>query len=301
MATSQILDRNRSETIVGEPPPVGVAESADFAPTVIEPIGRGVSLNLKEVWRYRDLLSLLILRDLSARYRQSVVGLSWAVIRPLTSMFIFTMIFGRVAKIPSDGSPYPLFVLAGIVPWMYFANSLSGSTGSVVGSSHMLTKVYFPRLILPLISTATGLVEVAIQLVVVGGMLFWYGVNPGPRLLVIPLLVLVAAAASLSVSLWLTALNVKYRDVGVAAPFLIQSWMWLSPVVYSSSMVSEKWRAVYGLNPMVGVIEGFRWAITGRTEPDWLMMGVSAGVVASLLLGGLAYFRRMELTFADVI
>jgi lipopolysaccharide transport system permease protein len=298
MMTSNVVEKVRSGAAGSEGADASVSA---LAPTIIEPIGRGLSLNLGEVWRYRDLLSLLILRDLSARYRQSVVGLSWAVIRPLTSMFIFTMIFGRVAKIPSDGSPYPLFVIAGIVPWMYFANSLSGSTASVVGSGHMLTKVYFPRLILPLISTVTGLIEVAIQLVVVGGMLLWYGVNPGARLLVIPFLVLFAAAASLSVSLWLTALNVKYRDVGVAAPFLIQSWMWLSPVVYSSSMVSEKWRAIYGLNPMVGVIEGFRWAITGRTQPDWLMMSISAGVVAVLLAGGLAFFRRTELTFADVI
>lgn len=269
--------------------------------TVIEPIGNRPSLNLGEVWRYRDLLSLLILRDLSARYRQSVAGFSWALIKPLTSMLIFTLIFGRVAGIRSDGSPYSLFVLAGIIPWFYFSAALSGVTGSVVGSGSLLTKVYFPRLILPLVTVAAGLVEVLVQLAVIIGMQWWYGINPGLRLAFIPVLIVYTAATALSVGLWLTAMNVKYRDVGLAAPFVIQCWMWLSPVVYSSSMVSEKWRWLYGMNPMVGVIESFRWVFTGRTEPDWMMMGISAGVVSALLVGGLAFFRKTELTFADVI
>jgi lipopolysaccharide transport system permease protein len=269
--------------------------------TVIEPISNKLSLNLREVWRYRDLLSLLILRDLSARYRQSIAGFSWALIKPLTSMLIFTLIFSRVAKIPSDGSPYPLFVLAGIIPWFYFSNALSGVTNSVVGSGSLLTKVYFPRLILPLVTVAAGLVEVLVQLAVIFVMMWWYGINPGLRLAFIPVLILYTAAAALSVGLWMTAMNVKYRDVGLAAPFLIQCGMWLSPVVYSSGLVSEKWRLVYGLNPMVGVIEGFRWVFTGRTEPDWMMMGISASVVTMLLVGGLAFFRKTELTFADVI
>jgi lipopolysaccharide transport system permease protein len=300
MSTIETVDSvklARSDWPGGPTPTAPIALEA----TVIEPVSNRLSLNLGEVWRYRDLLSLLILRDLSARYRQSVAGFSWALIKPLTSMLIFTVIFSRVVEIPSDGSPYPLFVLAGIIPWSYFSNALTGVTNSVVGSGSLLTKVYFPRLILPLVTVASGLVEVLVQLVAIFGMLAWYGINPGWRLVFIPVLVIYTSAAALSVGLWMTAMNVKYRDVGLAAPFIIQCWMWLSPVVYSSSMVSEKWRLIYGLNPMVGVIEGFRWIFTGRTEPDWLMMGVSASVVSMLLVGGLAFFRKTELTFADVI
>jgi len=301
MSTIETLDNVESAAVDTMSATKGPRTENAAQETVIEPIGNRPSLNLGEVWRYRDLLSLLILRDLSARYRQSIAGFSWALIKPLMSMLIFTLIFGRVAKIPTDGSPYPLFVLAGIIPWFYFAAALSGVTGSVVGSGSQLTKVYFPRLILPLVTVVSGLVEVLVQLVVIFGMQWWYGINPGLRLAFIPVLIMYTSATALSVGLWLTAMNVKYRDIGLAAPFLVQSWMWLSPVVYSSSLVSEKWRWLYGMNPMVGVIEGFRWVFTGRTEPDWMMMGISAGVVLALLIGGMAFFRKTELTFADVI
>jgi lipopolysaccharide transport system permease protein len=301
--SSELLDDRPAVSSGDSPLNAGdeMAARPPLAETVIEPIGRGVSLNLGEIWRYRDLFALMALRDVSARYRQSVAGFSWALIKPLTSMLIFTFIFGRVAKIPSDGSPYPLFVLAGIIPWFYFSTTLSSVTASISGSGNLLTKVYFPRLILPLVPVTTGLVEVAVQMLVVFGMLVWYGINPGLRLLALPLLIFYASATVLSVGLWLTALNVKYRDVGLATPFLIQSWMWLSPVVYSSDMVNERIRPYFGLNPMVGVIEGFRWMLTGRTQPDWLMMTISGAVVAILLVAGAAFFRKTELTFADVI
>jgi len=301
--SSELLD-DRPAVSPGDSPLNAADETAagpPLAETVIEPIGRGISLNLGEIWQYRDLFTLMALRDLSARYRQSVAGFGWAIIKPLTSMLIFTFIFGRVAKIPSDGSPYPLFVLAGIIPWSYFSTTLGTVTTSIAGSGNLLTKVYFPRLILPLVAVSTGLVEVAVQMLVAFGMLAWYGINPGLRLLALPLLILYASATVLSVGLWLTALNVKYRDVGLATPFLIQSWMWLSPVVYSSDMVNERIRPFYGLNPMVGVIEGFRWMLTGKTQPDWMMMTVSGAVVAVLLVAGTAFFLKTELTFADVI
>jgi lipopolysaccharide transport system permease protein len=296
--TLSVSPMAETELLAGEDSP---SRPLETAVTVIEPIGSGLSLNLKELWRYRDLFMLMALRDLSARYRQSIAGFGWALIKPLTSMLIFTFIFGRVAKIPSDGSPYPLFVLCGIIPWLYFSTTLTLVTTSVSASGNLLKKVYFPRLFLPLVSVTTGLVEVAVQFLVMFGMLAWYGINPGWRLLALPLLILYTSATVLSVGLWLTALNVKYRDVGLAAPFLIQSWMWLSPIVYSSSDVSEGIRPFYGLNPMVGVIESFRWALTGRTQPDWVMMSVSGGVVAVLLVGGIAFFRKTEQTFADVI
>ncbi|MFG0334363.1 MAG: ABC transporter permease [Maioricimonas sp. JB049] len=269
--------------------------------TVVEPPGRWVGLDLPELWRYRDLLKLMIWRDITARYRQSVAGISWAVIKPVTSMLIFSFVFGRVAGIQSDGGPYPLFVFSALLPWMYFSGVLGAVTNSVVSSGALLKKVYFPRLILPLTGVVTCLVEFLIQLVVLLLIMVWYRHVPGWQILAAPLFVLVAAVTALSVGLWLTALNVKYRDIGQAYPFAIQAWMWLSPVVYSSSAIPEHLRMLYGLNPMVGVIEGFRWSFLGTTVPDFRLMTASFAVVVLLLVSGLYFFRRTETTFADVI
>jgi len=269
--------------------------------TVIEPPRRWPTLCMADLWRYRDLLSLLVWREIIAKYRQSVVGIGWVLIKPLTSMVIFTLIFGRVAKLPSDGIPYPIFTFAALLPWMYFAQSLGTASSSVVGGGGILTKVYFPRLVLPLTGVIAGLVDFGVQLVVLMGMMAWYRITPTWGVLLVPAFVLLAAATALSVGLWLTALNVKYRDVGHAVPFFTQAWMWLTPIVYSSSMIPERWRPIYGLNPMVGVVEGFRWAMLGKAAPDWTMMAVSLSVVTVILLSGLYFFRKMETTFADII
>jgi len=256
---------------------------------------------LGEVWRYRDLLYQLVHRFIVAKYRQSVLGVGWALIKPITSMVIFTVIFGRVAKLPSDGIPYPIFSFAAMLPWLYFSTCVTGTTESVVRGGGLLTKVYFPRLILPLSTIATGLVEFVIQFGVLLVMMAFYGITPTWGLLLLPVFLLQCALTALSVGLWLTALNVKYRDVGQIVPFFVQAWMWVCPIVYSSSMIPDRWRVLYGLNPMVGVIEGFRWAMLGKSAPDWGMMAVSFCVVAVLFVSGLYYFRKAETTFADLI
>ena len=268
---------------------------------VIEPPRGWVSLNLKEVWRYRDLMRMLIWRDISSKYRQSVIGYGWVFIKPLVSVAIFAVVFGRLAKMGSDGAPYPLFAMAALIPWNYFANALSGVSSSVLGGSGLLTKVYFPRLILPLASLGAGLADLALQFVLLLGMMIWFGFFPSWSILLLPCFLLLTIATSLAFGLWLTALNVRYRDVGHAVPFLVQAWMWLSPVVYSSSLVPPKWRWLYGLNPMVGVIDGFRWCVLGTAAPDAIMLGLSLTIVAVTLLGGLVFFRRQEVTFADII
>ncbi len=269
--------------------------------TVIEPPRGWLRLNLGEVWRYRDLLFLLIWRDLSARYRQSVVGFGWAFIKPIVSVLTFDVVFGRMAKLESDGFPYPLFALAALIPWTYFSSTLSSVSSSVVGASGMLTKVYFPRLILPLASLGAGLADLAIQLAILAGMMAWFGYAPGWTLLLLPLLVLYTVAVSLAFGLWLTALNVRYRDVGHAVPFVLQTWMWLSPIVYSSSMVPDNWRPLYALNPLVGVIEGFRWCLLGAIPPNAVSFVSSLVMMLVILVGGLIFFRRQEATFADII
>jgi len=269
--------------------------------TVIEPQDGWARLNLGEVWRYRDLLFLLVWRDFSAKYRQSVLGLGWALIGPVLTVFIYTIVFGRMAKFPSDGIPYPVFSYAALLPWMYFSGCLTGVSNSAVGGKHLLTKVYFPRLILPLTKVVGGLIDFGIRLGVLLLMMIWYGIVPNAGVLLLPVFLLMCALSSLAVGLWLTALSVKYRDVRQMVSFLVRMWQWLCPIVYSVSMVPEKWRLLYSLNPLVGVIEGFRWAMLGKAAPDWAMMGISASVMTALLLGGLFFFKRAEATFADVI
>lgn len=291
-----------------ELPPLPLNPDAAHAPstpallvTIIEPPRGWLRLNLGEVWRYHDLLTMLIWRDISARYRQSVVGYGWAFIKPLVSVLIFALVFGRLAGLPSDGVPYPLFALAALIPWNYFSSALAGVSSSVVGASGMLTKVYFPRLILPLSSLGSGLADLGLQLLLAFGLMAWFGYAPSWPILLLPLLVVLAILTSLAFGLWLTALNVRYRDVGHAVPFLLQAWMWMSPVVYSTSLVPEKWRWLYALNPMVGVIDGFRWCLLKSSPPEPISFLLSLLVVAVTLVGGMIFFRRQEATFADII
>lgn len=279
----------------------GEAQTPASVPVIrIEPSRGWVGLKLHELWEYRELLYFLIWRDVKVRYKQTVLGAAWAIIQPLFTMVVFSVFFGRLAGIPSDGIPYPLFSFTALVPWTFFANGLTQSSNSLVGSSHLITKVYFPRLIIPLSSVTSGVIDFGIAFVVLVGLALYYGVHPGIQLLALPLLVLLALVTALGVGLWLSALNVEYRDVRYVVPFLTQFWMYATPIAYPSSLLHEPWRTVYGLNPMVGVVEGFRWALLG-TNPPGPMIYISAVTSIIILIGGAFYFRRMERTFADIV
>jgi lipopolysaccharide transport system permease protein len=275
--------------------------STPHAPAITISADRRTFASFRELWEYRELLYFLMWRDVKVRYKQTVIGAAWAVIQPLVTMVIFTIIFGRLARIPSAGVPYPVFAYAGLLPWHLFAGGLQRSIQSVVSSAHLISKVYFPRLIVPLAATFSSTIDFAIAFIVLVVMAVVYGLMPTWRVIALPGFVGLALLSALGVGLWLSALNVRYRDVGHAIPFLIQVWMYASPVVYPVSLVPERWRLVYSLNPMVGVVEGFRWALLGKPVPDLQTIVMSAGVAFLLLTGGLAYFRRMERTFADVI
>jgi len=268
---------------------------------IITPSKGWHSINLREVWTYRDLLATLAWRDVSVRYKQSFVGIGWAIIQPIMTMIVFTIIFGNFAKLPSDGIPYPIFTYCALLPWNYFARSLGDSSDSLVGSSQLITKVYFPRLVLPLSRVFAGLVDFSIGFVILIGLMFWYRISPTVGLLLLPLFLLIAMIAALGGGLWLTALNVKYRDVKFVVPFVIQFLMYASPVAYSTSIIPERWQWIYSLNPMVGVIEGFRWALLGREVPNFSMLYVPTGIILILLVSGLYYFKSMEKTFADIV
>jgi len=267
---------------------------------MIQPVGKFEGLNLRELWSYRDLLFFLIWRDVTVRYKQTLLGAAWAIIQPFFTMIVFSLFFGRLAKVPSDGIPYPIFVYAALLPWTYFSTALGQSANSLVGSANLITKVYFPRLIIPASMVVAGLVDFAIAIVILIAMMIYYGISPTGAILLLPLFLLLAIMTALAAGLWLSALNVNYRDVRHIMPFLIQFWMFATPVAYPSSLLSEPWRTVYGLNPMVGVIEGFRWALLGAPPPGPLI-GVSVLVSLIAFVGGLFYFRRMEETFADVV
>lgn len=266
----------------------------------IEPQRGWVSLELTDLWRYRELLLLLTWRDIKVRYAQTVLGAAWAIIQPLLTMVIFSVIFGELAKLPSDDIPYPIFTYTALLPWQLFAFSLTNSSNSLVGSQTLISKVYFPRLIIPIASVLPALVDFAVSFLILIGMLFYYHIPLTPRILVLPLFLLLAVATALAVGLWLSALNVEYRDIRYVLPFLTLFWQYATPVAYSSSLIPEKWRLLYGLNPMTGVVEGFRWALLGSGRVDG-MIWVSVGIIFLILFSGLAYFKRMEATFADVI
>jgi lipopolysaccharide transport system permease protein len=279
----------------------GTKLAIDIPVIRIEPSTSRLRLRLKELWDYRELLYFLVWRDVKVRYKQTAIGAVWAILQPLLTMVIFTVVFARFAKMPSDGLPYPIFVYSALLPWTYFARALNQSTVSVVGNANLITKVYFPRLLLPVSATLSGLIDFGISFVFLLGMMVWYGIMPGWGMLFLPCFILLAMLSALSVSLWLSVVNVRYRDVGQALPFLIQLWLFASPVAYPLSVVPEKWRILFSLNPMTGVIEGFRWDLLGRATPDLVPIIISVTVVLAVLFGGLFFFKRMEETFADVV
>jgi len=267
---------------------------------IIHPPRKWVPVDLHELWAYRELVTAFTLRDIKLRYKQTGLGIVWAVLQPVLTMVIFTVFFGGLAKIPSDGVPYPLFVLSALLPWTLFAEGLTRSTTSMVTNSNILTKVYFPRLIMPLSSIISPLVDFAVSFIVLIAMMIYYGFVPTLNILFLPVFLLLALATALGVGLWLSALNVKYRDFQYTVPFLIQIWMFASPVVYAASLVPDSMRVWYGLNPMAGVIEGFRWALLGTGTPSAMVL-VSVGMVIVLLIFGMFYFRRMEQYYADIV
>ena len=277
-------------------------EEAAPAPTiVIRPSKGWIALRLADLWEYRELLYFLVWRDIKVRYKQTVLGAAWAVIQPFFSMVLFSIFFGKLAKMPSDGIPYPIFSYTGLVPWSFFASGMASSSGSLVESANLIRKVYFPRLTIPIANVLGGLVDFSIAFLVLLGMMFWYGLMPTARILWLPLFLLLALVTALAVGLWLSVLNVEYRDVKYTIPFITQFWMYATPIVYPSSLLHEPWRTIYGLNPMVGVVEGFRWALLGTKTGPGPMIAVSAAAAVALLIGGAFYFRRMEKTFADVV
>jgi lipopolysaccharide transport system permease protein len=255
---------------------------------------------LKELWEYRELLLFLTWRDIAVRYKQTVLGVAWALLQPVLTMAIFSVVFGRLARIPSDGMPYPLFVYCGLVPWQLFAYALANSANSLVANERLVTKQYFPRMLLPLSAVLAGLVDFAIAFVVLLGMMVYYRVMPTSAVWTLPLFVLLVVASAVAAGLWLSAVNVRYRDVRYALPFLSQLWLFATPIAYPASLMPEAWRPLYGLNPMAGVVEGFRWALLGGSGPGPLL-AVSVAVVLLGLAMSLAYFLRVERTFADVI
>ncbi|MEW6192551.1 MAG: ABC transporter permease [Bacillota bacterium] len=275
-------------------------KAAEPPVTVIKPTRGWRIINWRELWEYRELLYFFIWRDIKVRYKQTVLGAAWAIIQPFFTMVVFSLFFGHLARLPSDGLPYPIFYYTALLPWMYFANALSSVTNTIVENQRVITKVYFPRIILPVSVVFSGLVDFGIAFTVLLGMMLFYKTFPTAAILTMPLFLLLAVATALGVGLWLAALNAIYRDVRYVVPFLIQFWMFASPVAYSSSLIPEKWRALYGLNPMAGVIEGFRWAVLGQGHPPTLL-SVSVAAVLLVLAGGLLYFRKMEGTVADVV
>jgi len=267
----------------------------------LRPPGRWTRLNLADLWEYRDLLYFLIWRDIKVRYKQTVLGAAWAILQPLLTMIVFSIVFGRLGKLPSDGIPYPVFTFAALLPWQLFAYAMTEASNSLIGSQNLITKVYFPRLVIPIAAVLGGLVDFAISFVVLLLLMLGYGIAPTIAVLTIPLFIILVIATALGIGLWLSALNVKYRDVRYTIPFLTQFWLFLTPVAYSSSLVPAKWRILYGLNPMAGVVEGFRWALLGEKDAPGPMLAVSIVIVAVLLITGLYYFRRTEASFADTI
>jgi homopolymeric O-antigen transport system permease protein len=275
--------------------------SQELPTLVIRPPSRWIPLELSELWEYRELLYFLVWRDIKVRYKQTALGAAWAVMQPLFMMLVFSLFFGRLAKLPSDGIPYPVFTFCALIPWQLFANALTESSNSLIGNQNLITKVYFARLVIPIAAVLSGLVDFLIAFVLLLGMMLFYGILPGWSILALPAFILLAVLTALAVGLWLSALNVQFRDVRYTMNFLVQFWLFATPVAYPSSIVPEQWRALYGINPMVGVVEGFRWALLGKSQPPGAMVFASIAVVLVLLLGGLYYFRRMEQEFADII
>ena len=268
---------------------------------VIEPPRGGFRIGLRELWAHRELVYFLTWRDIKVRYKQTALGAAWAIIQPFLTMVVFSLFFGKLAQMPSDGIPYPVFSFAALVPWTFFSNGLSQSSASVVGSANMIKKLYFPRLVIPISSVLSGLVDLVLAFVVLVAMMLYFGIMPTGNVVWLPALVLLALVTALGVGVWLAALNVQFRDVRYTVPFLTQVWLFGTPIAYPSSLLSEPWHTLYGLNPMAGVVEGFRWALLGSNTAPGPLIAVSSAAALALLVSGLYYFRRMERTFADVV
>jgi lipopolysaccharide transport system permease protein len=267
---------------------------------IIESQDRWEGLHLADLWRYRELLYFLTWRDIKVRYKQTLLGAAWAILQPVLTMIVFSIIFGQLAQLPSEGIPYPIFTYTALLPWQLFAFALANSSNSLVGNQNLVSKVYFPRLVIPIAAVLPGLVDFCIAFVVLAGMMLFYQVPVTPRIVWLPLLLLLAVATALAVGIWLSALNVEYRDVRYVVPFLTLFWQYATPIAYSSTLIPDRWRLLYGLNPVTGVVEGFRWALLGKgTTGD--LIWISAAIVCLLLFTGMAYFKRMEASFADVI
>ena len=270
-------------------------------PIILEPSRGWVTLNLRKLWQYRELLYFLSWRDIKVRYKQTLLGAAWAIMQPVLTMLLFSVFFGKLAKMPSDGIPYPLFAYTALVPWTLFANALTQSSNSLVQNANLLKKVYFPRLIMPISSVISGVVDFLCALIALAAMMLFYGVLPTSNMIWLPFLLILAFGTALGVGLWLSAINVQFRDVRHAMPFLTQFWLFATPIAYPSSLLSEPWRTLYGINPMVGVVEGFRWALLGTETAPGPMLLVSALAALIVLVTGAFYFRRMEKTFADTV
>lgn len=267
----------------------------------IRPSRGWAPLDLSSMWEYRELFYFLIWRDIKVRYRQTVLGAAWAVIQPFFTMVVFSIFFGKFAGIPSDGIPYPIFSFAALVPWTFFANGLSQSANSLVGSANLIQKVYFPRMIIPIAGVLGGIVDFVLSFLVLMGMMLFYGIVPTYNIIWLPLLLLLSLGIALGVGLWMSALNAEYRDVRYILSFIIQFWMLATPIAYPSSLIPEPWRTFYGINPMVGVVEGFRWALLGTDTAPGPMIILSSATTLCILTAGAFYFRRMEKNFADVV
>jgi lipopolysaccharide transport system permease protein len=276
-------------------------QPAEFPTFRIDPPSRWTAIGFRELWEYRELLYFLTWRDIKVRYKQTALGAAWAIIQPVFMMVVFSLFFGRLAGVPSDGIPYPIFTFCALLPWQLFAHALTESSNSLVANERLITKVYFPRLAVPLSAVLGGLVDFCIAFVILLALMAYYRIAPGWAIVTLPGFILLAIATALGVGLWLSALNVQYRDVRYTINFLMQFWLFATPVAYPSSIVPARWRILYGLNPMSGVVEGFRWALLGKSDPPGAMLWVSIAVVILILSGGLFYFRRMEQQFADVV
>jgi len=269
---------------------------------IVRPTTGWAALNLRDLWIYRELVYFMTWRNLKVRYKQSLLGVGWAILQPFLTMVVFSIFFGNLAGVPSDGVPYPIFTYTALIPWTLFSKALQDASHSLVQSSHMITKVYFPRIILPTASVLAGVVDFAIAFVILIGMMFFYGYPLKVEALTLPLFLLLAMVTALGVSLWFSALNVLYRDIGYVTPFIAQFWMFITPIAYPASLVPEKWRWLYALNPMTGVVEGFRWALLGSTQGSpATVLSISIPVAIFILVSGLIYFRRMERLFADMV
>ena len=269
--------------------------------TVIEPSKGWIPIDFKEIWKYRELLYFLTKREIQVRYKQTVLGGLWAIIQPVFTMIVFTLFFGRLAKMPSEGIPYPIFVYAGLLPWTYFANAVSSSGNSLVGSANLISKVYFPRIFIPSSSSLSGLLDFFIAMLILFAMMIYYTFVPGIGILLFPFLVALTFLCAVGVGLWLSALNVQYRDIRYVIPFLVQLWMFVSPVIYPVSMVPRKFQWLLALNPMGGVINAYRASLLGHQPIDWCLLGISSFIIILIFISGMYYFRKMEKTFADVV